>query len=962
MMMSWRPVLTISLCLLVWPFSATAAGVALKDINPKDVEKLKKDLPQLFGNSPDLSSLDQAIRILMTGTAYENIFVNRTGPGQYELIGKPLRTVEEIRFIGRSDASESELNELLQLKTGDRFDRKRAILTGEKMKQFYGERGFFNTVIEVGFEKTPAQNMRILYTIQENTPCTIKTLNFKTANTDLREKLDRRFRRAIGKPLTTERMRKVMRDLNEFLVDNRYLSAEVNGPEVKYNDPKTESFVEFEVVEPFRWEFYFKGNKFMTQVDIYSAMDLTNRDRKNVEPGNEASERLRREYLAAGFPLVQIETKVQQLPGSYLKRVYYTINEGTRVKIKAIEVQGRFSRSMKYYEQFIFDNSSDLVSRRYYSRMDLENGFKNLITELRNQGFLHARMLSNRVEYSEKKDRATVYLMLDEGPQTQIRALDFEGNKFFSNYELATVTELESNAPLKLTEFETSIEKLKTFYRNQGFLEMKLLNENESIIEYNDKGTQARIKFQIQEGPRIRVNNIVIEGNSFTKPYVILKEADFTLGEVLTPQKIEDATARLNRLGLFSRAEIHTREEGTNIAERTLVISITETDPGRFTLGAGVNSERGLTARGFTGIAYNNLYGTGRGVSTRLQLNYNLTDVRFLEHEVTAGYLEPFLLGTRTRGRVNVSQAERVFNFKKNPQTVPDGADEHDLTQITLSNRIDFLIERSLTQATKFTWKTWSLESRKEWERQSRDVDEKGNVNVNNGKVPANVQQIATVGPSVDIDYRDNPFLPTKGTFTRISLNYSDEWLGSTNGINFFHSDASYTHYQRLGSPKLVWANSVHGGYVTNLSQRPNSGVPTPYAFFLGGIYTIRGFDLFSDNERLPKQDDDGFKVNKGNDLLIRTDSHYYLFKSELRFPISGDHGGVVFYDGGSVLVSGYHFRQSYRQAVGFGYRYNTPVGPAAADFAWKIDPQLSSENKQVPERVFRFHLSIGTF
>ena len=195
----------------------------------------------------------------------------------------------------------------------------------------------------------------------------------------------------------------------------------------------------------------------------------------------------------------------------------------------------------------------------------------------------------------------TVYLLLEEGPQTQIRGLDFTGNKFFSNFELTQVTKLETNTPLRLNGFETSLENLKAFYRNQGFLEMKLLNESEDVIQYNDKGTQARILFQIYEGPRIRVNAITVEGNVQTKTRVILKEADFNLGEVLTPQKLDDATVRLNKMGLFTRADIHTLEEGTNVSDRTLVISVTERDPGAVRFGGGVTSERNLTVRGFTG-------------------------------------------------------------------------------------------------------------------------------------------------------------------------------------------------------------------------------------------------------------------------------------------------------------------------------------------------------------------------
>ncbi|WP_371933095.1 BamA/TamA family outer membrane protein [Bradyrhizobium sp. CCGUVB23] len=68
-----------------------------------------------------------------------------------------------------------------------------------------------------------------------------------------------------------------------------------------------------------------------------------------------------------------------------------------------------------------------------------------------------------------------------------------------------------------------------------------------------------------------------------------------------------------------------------------------------------------------------------------------------------------------------------------------------------------------------------------------------------------------------------------------------------------------------------------------------------------------------------------------------------------------------MFYDGGSVHVSGFHFARPYRDAVGFGFRYNTPVGPVALDIAFKINP-AKAEYGHDPESPFRVQFYIGTF
>ncbi len=918
-----------------------------KDLNANDEKSLVANIPQITMDNVGLATLDEAIRWLMARGTYENVFVERTSNGDYTITGKPLRLIKAIQFSGVRQVKESDLRAFLDFKVGERFDRKKAVLVAEKIKNFYGENGFYNAIVELNFEKTETKDVRLVFTMQEKDPCRIRSLHFETENKDLNALLQRKFKFQTNRILTTEGVRQMLLDLNSFLIANRYLAAEVIGPDPKYNLAKTWAYLKFEIREPQRWEFYFNGNAFFTPTDIYRALDLRSQERKNVDPASEGSERLRRAYLEKGFANARIETRVVTVVDTFLRRVYYEINEGPRVRIDGIQVEGRISRNFKYYQDFILNNSSELTSQGFYNRQAIENGFKNMEIELRNEGYLHARILSSRIEYNTDKDRATIFIVLEEGPQTQIRALDFLGNKFFSGFELAKVVSLEANTPLELKTFEASIDKLKNFYRNQGFVEMKLLNEGENIIQYNDKGTQARITFQIYEGPRVRVHSIVIDGNTMTKSQVILNEADIELGEILTPTKLDEAIARLNKMGLFSRVDVRTLEEGTSVSERTLVISVTDRKPGVFTFGGGITNERELTLRGFTGLSYNNLFGTARAISGRAEIRSNVAEINYPESEINLGYLEPFLFDTRTRGRVNLTRSEYVFDYKKELSK---------FTEITIKNRIDFSLERDLTPHLKLTHKAWSLESRKDFERYGRKLPEPNTAFDPNVQGSPNVLQVASMGPQLDLDYRDNPFLPTRGSFTRVATDYSNPNFGSSGGVEFAKIDGGHTFYTRLGSPRWVWANSLRGGFVKNLSQQEGSGVPTDWAFILGGIYTLRGFDITSPQERVPKDGNAGFALGQANQKLIKDKSDYFLVKSELRYPLYGEaFGGVVFYDGGRVHIDDYNFDRSYRDAVGLGIRFNTPVGPAAFDIAWKIRPEKD-------ESPWRWHFYIGTF
>jgi outer membrane translocation and assembly module TamA len=163
-----------------------------------------------------------------------------------------------------------------------------------------------------------------------------------------------------------------------------------------------------------------------------------------------------------------------------------------------------------------------------------------------------------------------------------------------------------------------------------------------------------------------------------------------------------------------------------------------------------------------------------------------------------------------------------------------------------------------------------------------------------------------------------------------------------------------------------VWTNSLRSGYEKNFLTQQGSGIPASYAFFLGGFNTIRGFDSTYNNERIPPDYDIHFVYP--TQRIIPVDSYYYLIKSEVRFPLYGDIGGVIFYDAGSVQVTDYHMQNPYRQGVGFGLRLNTPVGPASLDIGFKINPvnavyyNPALGNVTVNEAPFRVYFYVGTF
>ena len=172
-------------------------------------------------------------------------------------------------------------------------------------------------------------------------------------------------------------------------------------------------------------------------------------------------------------------------------------------------------------------------------------------------------------------------------------------------------------------------------------------------------------------------------------------------------------------------------------------------------------------------------------------------------------------------------------------------------------------------------------------------------------------------------DTRDNLLNPTRGIVLSGELDHSTTALISTE--SFFKLLLEGRHYYALWEKVILASRLTVGGI------QPYAGsdsVPSNVRFFAGGPGSIRGYAP----NRVGPLDSQGRPIG-GDSLLVGS--------VELRFPISGDLGGVVFVDAGNVYSgSPAYDLGDLRVGVGPGIRYNTPIGPFRLDFGVAVNPR----------------------
>ncbi|MBC7743344.1 MAG: BamA/TamA family outer membrane protein [Bdellovibrionaceae bacterium] len=905
----------------------------LKDWPADVVDRMKAEVPEVGATNLTDEQLNLVLKKLDQKLQFNSLrVVSTTDRHEVRLVGEISAIVEKIDFLGLEDMSESEAITLTNLTVKNALDEENLKLATEKLLQFYRDSGYRSAQIRYQIISTSTIKKSILFHIDARKQTKLSGLQIEGPDSQSIEEIENILRiNFLGKVMTQDTLNKVNIRVRKELNDHGYYTTSLASPQIVFSANELKARVVYRLKKMTRYGIEILNARQFTNSRLEEdVLKLETYFSKEANFGVELAEKLKEFYVSEGYPHIEVPF-FERKQGERII-ISLSLEEGVYTRLSKIKVTGQYSRNEKFYIKKILELSSPRVDdRSVYIKEDIEQGVKNLIIFLQNEGYVNARL--GRVQIMtdrEKPSEGVANIQLEEGPKIIIGSIEFTGAHSQNSEVLKKVVDLHEGRPLSLVSLEESLTLLKNYFMNLGYIEYKLLNETKDLMTYSENNALAHLKFEIQQGPRVEVQSILIEGNNLTHDRLILTEIDFKPGDVLTPAKINESTSRLLKTGHFSAVDITTVEAGTSIPQRTVLVKVTERDPGVFTVGGGVTNENAGTVRGYTGAAYRNIGGWGRGVSARVEGNYNYARYKFVESKITLGAVEPYLLDTRARLRLNLTRAREISDFA--------------IRKVTELNSSVLSIEQDFTSHFIGIWDLFNVTTYVD-----RGMTRQDEIDF---KYEYSDLVIGSTGPTLDFDYRDNLFNPTKGSFTRFKAEYASEFNGSNKVDDFIRLTGQTTFYVPYEQTGIVFAQSLRAGYIQDLKQL-GFGIPfDKKGFSLGGRTTIRGFnpDEFfpSTNTKVP---------GVGPNYKLTSFSSYNLVKSELRFPLVNkwDLSGAIFYDGGQVLIDGLAFPDNWRDAVGIGVRYNTPVGPINLEYGHKLD-QKSYESEG------SFHLSIGVF
>jgi len=652
-------------------------------------------------------------------------------------------------------------------------------------------------------------------------------------------------------------------------------------------------------------------------------------------------------YRAQGYYLAQVKALRVYEADSSRVRVVFDIDEGRRVAIARIDIEGNthfpdatlVSQMKTKPEGFWWFRSGEYDDDKLLE--DLQERLPKFYGDL---GYMDFQVLSDTLIVNDSTGKATLVVKVSEGEPYKVGNFEVVGNRRFSNDEVRAFypfTGEERTGPFGLggvkkgvayfdqEHWETATNNLLTLYRNNGYIYANVHPEVTRRLASDGKPV-VDLRWNVDEGQPAIVNRVVIEGNDATHEGVIREAIVLLPGDVFRQDALIKSYQNISNLGFFQQPLPFPEPKPANDqGDVDVVFHVVEKRTGNVNFGASLGQGTGLG--GFLGLEEPNLFGQGKQGKFQWQFGKNINDF-------DVEYTDPALRDSRISMTVGVHNTRLRYQIADLGQLKRTGGNvqfgfpvfNDRYTRLFLSYSVD---DQSF-------------------------IGSASNLTFNNTFGCSNCIR-STLGASVLRDTRvDLPFA-TGGNMASVGISQSGGLLGGTG--DFQRVDLEGRWYAPLGQ-----LGGKGGGqpikFVLGLSTR--SGFVFGNAPFFDQLFTLggtqfgiplRGYEEFSITPH-------GYDPNatSGSASPNAFGKAYLTMTGEVGMRLSQMFYLSSFYDAGNVWAGAGQYDPTHLlRGAGVGIALISPLGPIGIDYAYGFD-RVDLQGRPAPG--WKLHFKLGNF
>ncbi len=336
----------------------------------------------------------------------------------------------------------------------------------------------------------------------------------------------------------------------------------------------------------------FRGNRQFNDNRLLQELSFHKGDYLDSLAAAKGAETFKDLYLKKGYPFVTITLDQAKL---VVGQVDYTIEEGTRVRVRQVKFSGNKSLASGELKKAVKTRTTTfLVFPVHFDQDKLDTDVEKLKEVYQKKAFLNAQITAS-LQYTTDQKGAIVTFEIVEGPEYKVEKLAITGNQFFDETALLTDTKLKQGWLYTQERGDSDAKKIQAKYLEAGFVDARVEHKRAFLSE-----ARVDVEFAITEGNRYRVGRVEIAGNREIQDRSvrrILDEEGFRPGQWYNANKARgdgkgDLEILMRRYLLATSVAIEPME-GQGEA-RDARVNIHEGQTGSLMFGAGVATDSGV--------------------------------------------------------------------------------------------------------------------------------------------------------------------------------------------------------------------------------------------------------------------------------------------------------------------------------------------------------------------------------
>ncbi len=686
--------------------------------------------------------------------------------------------------------------------------------------------------------------------------------------------------------------------------------------------PNDEVSIIFKVkMQPRIKEIKYEGNAKYRVDEFAKEVKIADGGLLNNKLLRESAGNLRKFYEDKGYKEAEITPSVKKDDNGEVT-VTFKIVENLRLKINDVYFNGatvfsqwdlRHSIASQYSYMNWLPFINDYLNQGLYSRDEIDLDKLRLRDKYQDKGYLDFKVKDVTVTpVADDPEFVNLTFEIEEGEPYTVSEITIKGNTVYTTEELMMVNKLVVGKTFSRAEELATQKGITEMYEMLGYADMYCKPERAE----NFKDHTVSINFDISEGRKYTVRDVIIVGNTQTKDKVIRRELAIQPGDPVDRNRIDVSKQRLMGMGYFQKVDA-SAVNADALDEKDVQIRVQEKDDRyNFKLGAGFSDVNSLV--GMAEISNNNFdisdpenWFYGGGQRFRIQGIFG-----FENQGVNVDFVEPWLFDIPLRfelsGFLNKVEYRDWSEERLGFRTSLTKKFFDDFTSVNVGYKFEYV-----------------------------------NVNEISGRLKDYMRENNYDGyqfvsqPSLNLarDTRDSLIDPTRGYNVGLTGAISPKLLGSSE--NFYRLEGKGSYYYSFWDKAIV---AMVGGKIGTIDTFGNGQVPIFEKYFLGGGDTLRGFDYRSVSPVY-----NGANVG-GQSMLLLT--------SEVTHPIYGPVRGALFIDAGNAWQDSYCMNMNdINIGAGYGLRIKIPqIGaPIKLDLAYPVLNNQEDESNKV-----RFHFNMG--